>query len=85
MGFGYKSHGRSKRVVGPLGDVTPVAWFLYAMAAIYLLLFAAFFVTFWRLERRATRMGDAAVAAYNRALRGFPNGFYAKMMGYKPR
>ena len=62
----------------------PFTWVLYAVGALYVMGFFAFFVAFHRGESRARREGAEATARYNRLLRGFPNGFYAKMMGRKP-
>lgn len=61
--------------------ITPLAWFLYAVAAVYLALFVAYFVLFPWYARQARRGRPKAVARYNRLRRGFPGGFYAKMMG----
>lgn len=62
---------------------SPFGWFLYTLGAVYLVLFVYFFFTLTWLRRQATRQGGPAVERYNRMLRGFPNGFYAKMMGHK--
>ena len=59
-------------------------WLLYALAAYYVAGFLVCFVRFERLERKARLEGGAAVEAYNRALRGFPNLVYAKMFGKRP-
>ncbi len=54
---------------------------LYGLGALYLLGFFIFFSRFLVAEKHA-RTGDAAaVRRYNRMLRGFPNSFYAKMLG----
>lgn len=59
----------------------PTTWALYALAAVYLVAFLWFWMRFEAAERRAKREGGAAVEAYNRMLRGFPNAIYAKMFG----
>ncbi|MES2154069.1 MAG: hypothetical protein V4510_02950 [bacterium] len=72
-----------------MADLDPQSWslfvrVLYAVGALYLAGFFAFFVTFQLALGRA-RSGDAAeVARYNRLLRGFPNAFYAKLLGRRP-
>jgi hypothetical protein len=63
---------------------SPFAAFLYAVAAVYLVLFAFYFVMFPLRARDARQGRPDAVARYNRLRRGFPGGFYAKMMGRKP-
>ncbi len=67
-----------------LGDASPFALFLYGVAAVYLLLFAAYFVLFPYFALQARQGRPGAVARYNRLRKGFPGGFYAKMMGRKP-
>lgn len=56
-------------------------WFLYLFAAVYLLGFAWFFVRFEQEERRALAGDRRALERFNRLLSGFPNSFYAKMLG----
>ncbi len=56
-------------------------WFLYAFAGAYLLGFVWFFVRFEQEERKAMAGDQAALDRFNRLLVGFPNAFYAKMLG----
>lgn len=60
-----------------------ISW-LYAFGGVYLVAFFVYFQRFRRAERHARSSGGAAVARYNRMLRGFPNSFYAKMLGKRP-
>ncbi|MEA3203834.1 MAG: hypothetical protein QOI63_1514 [Thermoplasmata archaeon] len=65
----------------------PAQWsfwtvFLYCLGAVYLAGFFLFVARFGVAARRVRRGGPAA--AYNKALKGFPNGFYAKMLGKRP-
>ena len=62
----------------------PWLWLLYGVGAVYFGAFAYHFALFARLEARARRDGGAAIARYNRSLRGFPNAFFAKMLGRLP-
>ncbi|HUR61343.1 MAG TPA: hypothetical protein VM286_03135 [Candidatus Thermoplasmatota archaeon] len=57
--------------------------FLYCLGAVYLGGFFVYLVVFAMAGRRLRAGGSAA--AYNKVLRGFPNGFYAKMMGKRPQ
>ena len=57
---------------------------LYLAGALHLAFFFTFFVLFRRAEARARSEGGALVPRYNRMLRGFPNSFYAKMLGKRP-
>ena len=66
---------------------TPAQWglwtvFLYCLGAVYLGGFFVFLARFGVAARRVRRGGPAA--AYNKALKGFPNAFYAKMLGKRP-
>ena len=70
-------------------DLDVASWgfgivFLDCLAVVYTLAFFWFFVRFARGHKRAVRDGGEAVMAYNLALRGFPNGFFAKMLGRRP-
>ncbi len=56
-------------------------WFLYAFASVYLVGFAWFFVRFEQEERKALAGDRQALVRFNRLLAGFPNSFYAKMLG----
>ncbi|MEA3144376.1 MAG: hypothetical protein QOG31_1700 [Thermoplasmata archaeon] len=65
----------------------PATWsfwtvFLYCLGAVYLAGFVVFVARFAWAARRVRRGGPPA--AYNKALKGFPNGFYAKMLGKRP-
>ncbi|HET6399397.1 MAG TPA: hypothetical protein VFH47_07580 [Candidatus Thermoplasmatota archaeon] len=59
-------------------------WLLYAVGLVYFGLFVAYFLHFRRLARDARSGDPAAVARHDRAIRGFPNGFFAKMLGLHP-
>jgi hypothetical protein len=70
-------------------DVDPKAWSpwiwgAYALGALYLGGFVAFFFVFRRAERRAKTGRPDAIERYNRLLRGLPNAIYAKMLGRHP-
>ncbi len=70
-------------------DLDVASWpfgilFLDVLAVLYTAGFFWFVVRFSRARGRALREGGAAVAAYNASLKGFPNGFYAKMLGKRP-
>jgi hypothetical protein len=71
-----------------VADLAPTGpWWvlaLYLLGALHLAFFFAFFVLFRRAEARARAEGGALVLRYNRMLRGFPNSFYAKMLGKRP-
>ncbi len=72
-----------------MADLDPRTWSrftlaLYALGVVYLLGFFAFFTAFHLAEDKARGGDPAAVARYNRSLRGFPNAFYAKMLGRRP-
>ena len=56
--------------------------FLYTLGGLYLVGFAVFLARFAAAGRRVRRGGPKA--EYNRLLRGFPNAFYAKMLGKRP-
>jgi hypothetical protein len=56
--------------------------FLYTLGSVYLLGFFVYLVRFTFAARRVRAGGP--VGPYNKLLRGFPNGFYAKMMGKRP-
>jgi len=56
--------------------------FLYCLGAVYLAGFLVFLVRFAVAGRRVRDGGPRE--AYNKVLKGFPNGFYAKMMGKRP-
>jgi hypothetical protein len=65
----------------------PASWgfwttFLYCLGAVYLVGFFVFVVRFRLAERRVRAGGPAGL--YNKVLRGFPNAFYAKMLGKRP-
>ncbi|HLF16269.1 MAG TPA: hypothetical protein VI796_02415 [Candidatus Thermoplasmatota archaeon] len=63
---------------------SPFVWGLYALGGLHLV---GFFVSWFRFERgeRRARIGDAeAVRRFNRSLRGFPGGYYSKMLGKRP-
>ena len=60
---------------------SPMTKAFYALGAVYLFGFFAFFAAFRAAERKARRGDATAVARYNRLLRGFPNAFYAKLLG----
>lgn len=60
------------------------ALWLSAVAVLYTAGFFWFYVRFTLAHGRARREGGAAVERYNASLRGFPNGFYAKMLGRRP-
>jgi hypothetical protein len=65
----------------------PARWglwtvFLYCLGAVYLAGFFVFVALFGAAARRVRRGGPPA--AYNRLLKGFPNAFYAKMLGKRP-
>lgn len=65
----------------------PAAWsywttFLYCLGAVYLGGFFVFLARFGVAARKVRAGGSKQ--AYNQALKGFPNGFYAKMMGKRP-
>lgn len=60
---------------------SPIVWFLYGFGALYLVGFFAYFFRFERAEKTAHASDPASVAHFNRILRGFPNSFYAKMLG----
>ncbi len=69
-----------------MADWDPATWspltrILYAIGVVYLAGFFVYFVRFRRAGRRAKQGDPADVARYNRMLRGFPNAFYAKLMG----
>ena len=73
----------------PPSDWDPATWgawtrFAYAVAVLYLVLFFGYFAAFRVVEAEARRGNPAAIARYNRLLRGFPNAFYAKMLGRRP-
>ena len=57
-------------------------WTLYGVGALYFLLFVVYFLRFRSLERRASAGKADQRAALERAMRGFPAAFYAKMLGY---
>jgi hypothetical protein len=57
---------------------------LDALAVVYTACFFWFYVRFTRGHKQATERGGEAVRRYNASLRGFPNGFYAKMLGRRP-
>lgn len=59
-------------------------WFLHSFAAYAMAGFVWFWFRFHRLETAAADGMERAVRRYNRALQGFPNAVYAKMMGKKP-
>ena len=61
---------------------SPWTTFLYCLGAVYLGGFALFLVRF-EVAARRVRAGGSALA-YNKVLRGFPNAFYAKMLGKRP-
>lgn len=66
---------------------SPGPWWvvaLYLVGGLHLAFFFAFFVLFRRAEARARAEGGERVLRYNRMLRGFPNSFYAKMLGKRP-
>ncbi len=56
-------------------------WWLYAFGAYCLVGFLWFWVRLHGLARAAEGGLPAQVERYNRALRGFPNAVFAKMMG----
>lgn len=65
----------------------PASWsfwtvFLYTLGAVYLLGFFTFLARFTWAARQVRQGGS--IGAYNRVLRGFPNAFYAKMLGKRP-
>lgn len=60
---------------------SPFAQAMYGVGALYLVLFFAFFALFHRAAARARSGEPADVQRYNRLLRGFPNAFYAKLLG----
>ncbi|HEX2066490.1 MAG TPA: hypothetical protein VHI93_06730 [Candidatus Thermoplasmatota archaeon] len=60
----------------------PWTAFLYCLGAGYLAGFFVYLARFSLAARKVRRGGP--VAAYNRLLKGFPNAFYAKMMGKRP-
>lgn len=83
MGCGYKS---DRSVDGAVVEWDPQAWSpftraIYAIGGLYLLGFFAFFAIFRAADKRARTGDPMAVARYNRLLRGFPNAFYAKLLG----
>ena len=59
-------------------------YLLDALAVVYTIGFFWFYVRFTRAHTAAVRSGGAAVPRYNTMLKGFPNGFYAKMLGRRP-
>ncbi len=70
-------------------DLDVAAWgfgvlWLCSLAALYTAGFFWFYVRFTRALRRAHELGGQAIQRYNESLRGFPNGFYAKMLGRRP-
>lgn len=59
-------------------------WVWYGLGACYLLGLAIFLPRVGR-ARKAVRQGrPGAVERHDRLVRGFPNGFYAKMLGIRP-
>ena len=86
MGWSYKSDGRSPPLMAlpdwpdPAGW-SGLTWTLHAVGALYVLGFIVFYFRFRRGERRAVQEGGEAILRYNGSLRGFPNAFYAKMLG----
>lgn len=71
---------------GAVLDVDPRSWTWWTYGLYGFALWAAgAFVWFWfrfhALERRAVEGGTEDVARFNKALSGFPNAVYAKMMG----
>lgn len=58
--------------------------FLDCLAVVYTAGFFWFYLRFRAAHKRAQAEGGEAVAAYNALLKGFPNGFYAKMLGRRP-
>ncbi len=56
-------------------------WWLYAFAVYCLVGFLWFWVRLQGLYRGAAEGLPAQVERYNRALQGFPNAVFAKMMG----
>ncbi len=80
MGWVYKSGGRAPI----LETMTPVEWFFYGLAVVFLGLMFLFTILFYVAEGRAKRGEPGAAERYNRLLRGFPKGFYAKMLGKRP-
>lgn len=59
-------------------------WWLHAFAVYALLGFVYFWFRLQGLEKAARQGMPRAVQRYNRALQGFPNAVYAKMMGKRP-
>ncbi len=86
MGWPYKSDARTGGGVPGLDWRTwpPLVWGLYGLAALHLAGTVGFWFAFQRDERRARTGGPTEVARFNRSLRGFPNAFYAKMLGKRP-
>ena len=62
----------------------PWVWALYVLGMLYAAGFLWYFFRFRRTERAARAGAAGAVVAFNRSLRGFPNAFYAKMLGRRP-
>lgn len=59
-------------------------WWLYALAAYYLVNFFVFWFRFKAAEAKARAGAPGDVLRYNRMLRGFPNVVYAKQFGKRP-
>lgn len=59
-------------------------WTLHGLGALFLMGFVTYWFRFAGLQASAQRGHAADVRRYNRALRGFPNSFYAKMLGKVP-
>ena len=67
-----------------LREGSPTVWVLYALGFLYVVGFVSFWFRF-RAGEIAARGGDPeAVFRFNASLRGFPNKFYAKMLGKRP-
>jgi hypothetical protein len=69
-----------------MAEFDPSTWSLfvrgaYTLGAVYLVLFFFFFTLFHRAAARVKAGEAGAIARYNRLLRGFPNAFYAKLLG----
>jgi uncharacterized membrane protein len=63
---------------------TAATWVWYSLGGLYLLGFAVFLPLVWRAQKRVRAGVPGAVARHDRLVRGFPNGFYAKMVGIRP-
>lgn len=88
MRWSRKAHERPQESRAVF-DTDPTAWrwstwWLYAVAAWYMVNFFVFWFRFKAGERKAKAGAAADVTRYNRMLRGFPNAVFAKMFGKRP-